>query len=424
MRSSVWFLGISTVLVAVLFFACSSENGDKISGIEIGNPSLAITADFSVDYENADFVLAKKEESFLVDSFALALSAAQAYFSYYKNFEATVPGPEVEGEKRNETLFAAEDSSSLRYISFIESGSFGDDFKTLDVSDSYLKSVSVSFAFAEQTPAMQGRILVSSELGNHYVPFEYKLNYFEQLKLSYHVAQLTSISAEKESVPVTLFVRRLIDGLDFSQVQIGTDGVIRFNEAENTALWDSLNARLPGSFMPLSYSVQTFAGESFEIYTPDVWEHFSGSMRENVLTNGDFSSGADGWILASAQATDSVYASKENVNSFILNADVTSNEKVESVRLLHEDIPLVQGKQYQCVFTIWANQAKTVPVQIRSFENGEVILNDTLNVSTDGRSVELNFKVESNTPFGIFELDLGNETNRYHLKNISIFRIN
>ena len=35
--------------VAMAFVACSSDD-KSVAGIEIGNPSLAFTADFSVDY--------------------------------------------------------------------------------------------------------------------------------------------------------------------------------------------------------------------------------------------------------------------------------------------------------------------------------------------------------------------------------------
>ena len=60
------------------FLGCSSENSDsKVSGIEIGNPALALTADFSIDYSTpTEKILTKdlSKEPVRIDRFSLALT--------------------------------------------------------------------------------------------------------------------------------------------------------------------------------------------------------------------------------------------------------------------------------------------------------------------------------------------------------------
>ena len=79
---------VGLLLTVSVFVGCSSgEKSEPIAGIEIGNPALALTAAFSVDYSEVESYTLKKsaaeDEPMLLDSFSMNLSEVRSFSSYY-----------------------------------------------------------------------------------------------------------------------------------------------------------------------------------------------------------------------------------------------------------------------------------------------------------------------------------------------------
>ena len=132
-------------LVVSFFIGCSSDGGSEpLSGIEIGNPALALTADFSVDY--AEVVpgslrkQAKDEEPVLLDSFAMELVEVRSYSSYYVAVSNDI-------KEKGRPVWPSEDvPESQLPISFTEGTSVDEPFKSINLDDDgYLKEIGVSF---------------------------------------------------------------------------------------------------------------------------------------------------------------------------------------------------------------------------------------------------------------------------------------
>ena len=208
-----FFLSIATIAVYATAFlslvACSNDK--SITGIEIGNPSLAdsdttgkdttakdtsvkdtsvkdttpkdtavkkqpalpLVAEFSVDYSEVNVkALAKEassgsdaEEPILLDTFSLVLTQVRSFSSYYTSISVDpVLGLQLwpYEETPDETL----------EISFTKGSSVEDRFKNIDLQEEgYLKEMGVGFK-PDETMAIYGRVLINKK----YHPFVYSLS--------------------------------------------------------------------------------------------------------------------------------------------------------------------------------------------------------------------------------------------------------
>ena len=121
------------MLAVSTFIGCSSGGGSEpLAGIEIGNPALALTADFSVDYSEVETNSLKKsaakDEPMLLDSFSMELSEVRSYSSYY----VAVTIDPTEGLP----LWPYEDNpDEVLPISFTEESSVNEPFKKINLED-------------------------------------------------------------------------------------------------------------------------------------------------------------------------------------------------------------------------------------------------------------------------------------------------
>lgn len=412
---------------AFALVGCSDSKGT--AGIEIGNPSLAdadtvakvplaLTADFSVDYDKA-MVLTKSasdDEPVLLDSFAMELTQVRSYSSYYVsvNFDATQGLP----------LWPDEDATdSTLLISFTEGSAVDDAFSRINLKDEgYLKEIGVRFMPAKPGAAIYGRVRIDGK----YVPFEYSLSAFQNMTLRYHFTQVEWVTDSLVNLSVAFHVRDFVAGIDFAEAAVGEDGVVHFNGSENIALWNKLNRRFIPSFRPLRYDFADSQGNISEDYVKEIWDDIVGSMSKNTIENGDFSKGMDHWIFFTqlyGEATAKII--EEKSGEHILEVDVTDGgNKSYSVQLIQEDVALVGGKKYKCVFTIWSNIEGKITARIGAYDDYETIGFQTHPiVKTTGQSIEVEFTPQESTPFARFELNLGNEVRKFYIKEVKIYRL-
>jgi len=420
--------GYLACLWGAMFVLGCSESKDS-AGIEIGNPSLAssdtvavalaLTADFSVDYADVEKAALAKEaaedEAVLLDSFSMSLFEVRSYSSYYVgvSFDPT------EGL----LVWPYEESPEAALpISFTAGSSVEEPFEHINLKDEgYLKEIGVSFKPSATSSNIQGRILVDGK----YVPFEYSLSAFQKLTLRYHFSQVEQVTDSLVNLSVVFQVRYFVDSLDLSQAEIGEDGIIRFSNSENVGLWNKLNARFIPSFRPLRYDYVDAQGNAVSDYVTDIWNEVVGTMSDNTITNGDFSKGMEDWILFTQLGGTAETSFKGRDDDRTLVVKVTNGgTKSYSVQLIQENVALVAGKKYKCVFTIWSDVEGQITARIGTYDDYETVgFQKHVDVKTGGHSVEVEFAPTESTPFARFELNLGKEVRTFYIKEIKIYRI-
>lgn len=414
---------IGLALAALFVVGCSksgSNSDEVVAGIEIGNPALALTADFSVDYnEVLEGVLAKSaaaDEPVLLDSFAMDLFEVRSYSSYYVSvgFDAADGLPVWPYENSSDTLLP---------ISFIEESAVIEPFSNINLMDEgYLKEIGVGLKPRNSNASIYGRLLVNGE----YVPFEYSMTNFQKATLRYHFTQVEWVTDSLINLSVVFYVRYFVKGVDLTSAEISDDGIIHLNGEENSALWNKLNQRFLPSFRPLRYNVVDAQGNEIEDYVKDMWEDVVGAMSENTIKNGNFANGLEGWIFfTQMMGAASANVETEKDGDHILVVDVTNGgNKSYSVQLIQEDVALVAGKKYKCVFTIWSNVKGQITARIGTYDDYETIgFQEHVQVGTSGQSFEKEFSPAESTPFARFELNLGNEIRKFYIKDVKIYRL-
>ena len=409
------------MLAMIVFVGCSNDKApDTVAGIEIGNPALALTANFSVDYSEVEQGSLKKsvekDEPVLLDSFSMNLSEVRSFSSYY----TAVSINPTEGLP----IWPEEDSpEALLPISFTEGSSVEEPFKSIDLEDEgYLKEIGVSFKPEGPSSVIRGRVLIDDE----YVPFEYNLNGFQKMGLRYHFSQIERVSDSVANLSVVFHVRYWIRGVDFTKAEVSEDGTIYLDNENNIALWQKLNSNFVPSFRSLRYDYVDEQGKIVEDYVKDIWDGVIGSMSDNTITNGDFSAGLSGWIFFTQMRGEATAEITEEKNgNHILEVDVTNGgTRSYSVQLIQEDVALVAGKKYKCVFTIWSNVEGQITARIGAYDDYDTIgFQEHVTVGTSGKSVEIEFSPQESTPFARFELNLGNAVRKFFIKDVKIYRL-
>jgi hypothetical protein len=408
------------MLAVSVFIGCSSGGGSEpLAGIEIGNPALALTADFSVDYSEIETKSLKKSagknEPMLLDSFSMALSEVRSYSSYY----VAVTIDPTEGLP----LWPYEDEpEAVLPISFTEESSVEEPFSKINLEDEgYLKEIGVSFKPEGANSAMYGRVLIDGE----YVPFEFDLHGFQSVRLRYHFSQVDRVSDSVANLSVVFHVRYFIENIDFATAEIGDDGVLRLDNANNVTLWNKLNKNFASSFRPLRYDYVDAQGNEGEDFIKDIWDGVVGAMSDNTIENGDFSKGLDHWIFFTQLNGVATATVMDDKSGHILKVDVTNGgNQSYSVQLIQEDVALVAGKKYKCVFTIWSNVEGQITARIGTYDDYETVgFMEHPIVKTSGQSFEKEFTPRESTPFARFELNLGKKERTFYIKDIKIYRL-
>lgn len=405
--------------VAMAFVACSSDD-KSVAGIEIGNPSLAFTADFSVDYSevssNSLAKTAAKDEPLLLDSFALNFFEVRSYSSYYVAVSIDVA--------KGVQLWPGENAqdSSLK-VSFTNADQVAEPFKNIDLEDKgYLKEMGVAFRPVDEKACVQGRLL----LGGKYVPVRYSLSWFKQFELRYHYSQIEKISDSVANLSVVFYPRYFVEGMDFSDAEIADDGVIYLDAKRNTSIWEKLNLQFISSFRPLRYGYTTADGEGAEAYVLDIWEGIIGSMSDNTISNGDFSKDFYSWIVFDQfEGRSKASVEEDDKGGHLAKIQVTRGGRFSySVQLIQENVALLAGKKYKCVFTIWSDVEGQITARIGAYDDYDTIgFQKHVDVGTSGKSVEIEFVPKESTPFARFELNLGGEERTFYIKAVKIYRL-
>ena len=95
-----------------------------------------------------------------------------------------------------------------------------------------------------------------------------------------------------------------------------------------------------------------------------------------------------------------------------------------SVQLIHEDIPLIQGRRYKLIFTAFADSATQITVRLGSYNTYHTeALQRHVQMETIWKSYEFEYIAYVDDLFARLEFNLGKHRNRYQIKDVKIFRI-
>lgn len=454
----------SLMLTGLSLVACADDK--SVAGIEIGNPSLdnpiadgdtteqdsipvitpddsilpepeepvslPLTASFVVDYDKGTAARAltkasSSDSAVILDTFALELTNVRTYNSIYVSVTDTIL-------TRGLTVWPYEGSDvETMPISFTEQSFVEEDFSKIDLlpeSDFYLKEIGVSFK-PHKAGKVYGRVLRDGK----YVPFIFSLSHFQALQLRYHYSQIEIDSAKNvANLQVEFRVKKFADGLDFSKADL-SDGVILIDEKNNAALWDSLNNRFIPSFQPLRYKylevgeADTAGVENVERmdYVNDIWKNIAAGLGENTLINGNFKSPfTTDWIFKTqlgGKADTAIVT--ERSGDRIMKVNVTKGGNYSySVQLMQENVALIAGVKYKCIFTIWSEVEGEITVRIGSYSTYEAVgFSEHKEVAQTGQSIEIEFTPEVNDPFARFELNLGKTERTLRIKEAQVLRL-
>lgn len=410
---------LAMACAAMAFVACSDDK--SVAGIEIGNPSLAFTADFSVDYSEVSSnslskTSAAKDEPLLLDSFALDFFEVRSYSSYYAEVNIDM--------SKGVQLWPGEDlADSSLTVSFTDASVVDEPFRNIRLEDKgYLKEMGVSFRPVKKMSKVYGKLLVKGE----YVPVQYSLAWLEQFELRYHYTQIEKVSDSIANLSVAFFPRYFVDGVDFSKVNVAEDGTIYLDAKHNASIWKELNQQFISSFRPLRYRYSDNDGDVAEAYVLDIWEGIIGAMSDNTIKNGDFSNDFYSWIVFDQFGGESkASVEEESSGEHYAKVQVTQGGRYSySVQLIQENVALFAGKKYKCVFTIWSDVDGQITARIGAYDDYETIgFQKHVFVGTSGKAVEIEFIPKESTPFARFELNLGSRERTFYIKDVKIFRL-
>jgi hypothetical protein len=321
-------------------------------------------------------------------------------------------------------LWPGEDlaDSSLK-VSFTDASVVDEPFKNIHLEDKgYLKEMGVSFRPATHTPKVYGKLLLDGE----YVPVQYSLAWLEQFELRYHYSQIEKVSDSIANLSVVFFPRYFVDGIDFSKVKVAKDGTVYLDATHNASIWKELNQQFISSFRPLRYGYSDTDGDVAEAYVLDIWEGIIGAMSDNTIKNGDFSNEFYSWIVFDQfDGSSEASVEKGSDGKRYAKIQVTRGGKFSySVQLIQENVALLAGKKYRCVFTIWSDVEGQITARIGAYDDYQTIgFQKHVVVKTEEKAVEIEFVPRESTPFARFELNLGSKERTFYIKDVKIFRL-
>ena len=403
--------------VALLLGACGSDT-EPTAGIEIGNPSVGLAAQFVLDYGNPDYsalgklALSQQENSPLeITQFSLGLREVRHYSSYFTSvpvdpMQGLRVWPRGSADTVAPMVFAASGTSQMAFSDWVLP------------TGGLLKELSLSIVPLDGQPLVSGRLRNAS--GSY--PFEFSLAQWASLQLRFHSQQLETINDSLCSLPVRFHVPSWIAGLSLDSVRVDSDGVVRFSPSSNVEMWEALNDRFSASFNSLRWQRTGSKGDTVGAYAPAALAQMDIPGR-NWVRDTLFTAPEKHWILVKqlgGAATVRYSQGKPIVN-------VTSPGAEDfSVQLVQENIPLIAGKHYRISFKASASVNSDLMVHLGLYHSPYTSLTGAdyfFGLYTGESLLEATFEATETNLFGRLEFNLGGEVRELTLSEIRVLQM-
>lgn len=407
--------------VALSLTACGEKPSEPQTGIEIGNPSIGLSAQFVLDYGAPDYSafqglgkLPSDSEPMVITDFNLGLSEVRHLSSYYVHMP-TDPLIGLRVWPRSSTV------DTLVYLKFDTNGTSIMPFTDWRLpAKSYLKEVAFFLPIARQEPiAIRGQLLVQGTPHD----FEYQLPDWQTLQLRYHVSQIEQhLNDSILNLPVRFHVPNFIQGISFDSALADNYNIIRFNSTANTALWEALNANFAASFNSLRYA-RTLNNGTLEWGYPSESLPLFNIPGKNWIRDSLFQDPAPHWIYVQQLGGQATIQYKSN---HTVEIDIKQGgSEVFSIQFIQENIPLIEGKKYRIAFQASSSVGSEIVARIGLYHSPYSNLSPDFNFGLyDGMGTyHRDFTATTTNLFGRLEFNLGGYERKIILQNIQVIQL-
>ncbi len=402
------------LLLALSWLVSCTE--PRQSGIEVGNPTLTVSAEFSVaDGEPSYIPLSKAtvavaNEEFHWTELSLPLSQVRYFASYYYY----VPTDPNEG-----TQLWPTQGDTLLQMDVLHGDTLQANFENMDIpSRSYLKEVGLVLPMGAQ--------VVKGEwcpMAGHCWPIEVVFPDSTQLDIRFHHTQMQKFGDSLGlRLPVSMHPKVFLAELE---LEADTSVVKPSNVIRKTATPTQVIA-FARSFAGLRYFVKV-GGTTFNGILPAALSGFDQSGQDRLI-NGDFSQGASHWIFLEQNGgnADTLFPG----DSTALIHIKAGGSKDYSIQWMQEDVELIKDRWYRFEFTGWSDKASTLILSrlgryYAPYDNLDDADEDFLSALTTTPTVySYEFRVKESTPFGRLEFNLGGHGERkIYLRSVSVIQL-
>jgi hypothetical protein len=360
--------------------SCGGSAGvdeDSNAGIEVGNPSITVSAAFFVDYgEMESLGLYKKPYIAQSNPVGAGLSklgsrtSIEIHSLYMPVHEVRNHGSDYENlgfDPKTGVQTFADDTLQNAQVNFV-TGEMPQVLGRMDIATRRLKDIEFFFSAPEQ---INGTLYVEVESVEDTalaVPFVFKPSFARNpFRMSFHYSQLDTIQTNEFDLDIRFFPLLWFDSVDISTLlQNWAGDTLVISKEQNSSVCTILEDRFLQSFNAISTTVSLREnGKTYEVTTSN--ESLAGGELNpglDLIRNGDFSLGLQDWIfvtqeegVASIQATDSgLYINTSN-----------GGTKDWSVQLLQEDLVILQEHNYLLRLHIRSSVASPVKAQVGEY---------------------------------------------------------
>jgi hypothetical protein len=401
-----WFLLVG------LLSACDSR---PTAGIEVGNPEVALTTTFTLDYGEKDYsVLARSSENILeLNKFPFSLSEVRTYSSYYVFLEwnPTDGLPIWPTAATGDTAIALDFSGKNLNAGVLDS---------LTASEGILKEIGLKLN-ARKKDRIKGTLLHNGSV----VPFEFSLAVLDSFQLRYHFRQIEKTADKQWTLPIRFYVSEWIKGFDWDQA-ILENGAVILDESHNIALWNALNERFLNQFSCLSWDSFHPAMPEGN-YVPEALAQFS-KLQFNWVTNGDFEKNGKRWLWIQQfnGSADTSFVRNSNGENILRIQVKNPGTEAHSLQLIHENIPVLKNKEYKLTFTIKTDISGMITVRVGTYHPPyrSLGLDQYISISPTANEHTIQYTGTEDNPFARLEFNLGKSAGEYHIQNIRLLQLN
>jgi hypothetical protein len=394
--------------------SCGNKDSER-TGIEIGNPTVTVSAQFELASGDPIFTplarvgtVATAVSEVVWTDLRLPLTEVRYFgsFYYYR------PEDPTEGSK----LWPATGLDTLLPIDILDGDTLDADFEDMNIpSRSYLKEVGLLFDFSSWV--YKGTWCPpNAECG----PVEVRFADSVQLDLRFHHSQLVQVGdTGKLVLPVRFHPKILLESLDFSSISEDSMGlrVIRLGSVDLENMARSFNA--------LRYKYRIGKSEMLSGVLPAALSEYDKPNVDRIL-NGAFAEHGKNWILIS-QLGGSADTSFSD-GAVIINIWEGGTQNY-SIQWMQEDIELIQSRWYRLRFTAWSDKDSTLMMArvgrfYAPYDNLDLGNEDFLApLGKAPKIFEFEFSAKETNPFGRLEFNLGGYSRGVRIKDVSLVQL-
>lgn len=407
------FISLTWGLLGLLACDGSRNKDSDRSGIEVGNPSITVSAEFQLAEGEPTYVpLARLGSISLLSTdvqwsdLRLPLREVRYYASYYY-YMPTDP-------KEGALLWPSQGVDTLLAMNVLAGDTLTVNFQNMDIpSRSYLKEVGLQFRLSNWV--FHANWCNASQ---SCVPMQIRFPDSLEVDIRYHHSQMErNADSLLARLPIDFHPQILLRSLDSAQM-LGTDTI--------RILADSfMIEEFCQSFNGLRYFYELgVSGPKSNLLLAAAMQ-FDSIGKDRVL-NGDFQHRGAHWVFLYQEGG---LADTTFENGAVAIQIPYGGEKDFSVQWMQEDIELIKGRWYRLRFSAWSDIPTSVLMARvgrfhAPYDNLDEGNDDFLAaLSTTKKTFEWEFKAKETNLFGRLEFNAGLFNRKVWIKDVSLIQV-